>query len=424
MWFGQAVSLTGTWMQVIAQGIIVLTLWDSAFALGIVSFANMSPSLLVMLFGGVAADRTEKRIILLVTQAVMAVAAAAVGVLVLAGVLEFWMLVAIALVLGVAIGYDMPAYQALLPELVPPEKISQVVALNSSTFHGSRMVGPAIAGIVIAATGYATAYFLNAASFVAVIVSLLLIRHRPRPLLEGERRQSSIEGIVEGFRHMRQRPNLQAMLMLSAMNTMLVFPSIAVLMPYYATNVLGRGAGTLGVLMASAGVGSMFGALLLVWWADTWREARIWFGALVAPAALIVLSLTRTPAVAVLATGLASFSFSSQLGLIMMMMQESTPPRFRGRVMALSGISFTGGMPLAGLAASGLVVALGLPVVMAGSALLFLIGGSLVLRYAGGGIAEVVRASAREYRAVIAERGGGAAGRRLAGRRRRLSAKW
>src|SRR5207248_28936 len=169
IWIGSAISLVGTWMQVIAQGLVVLQLWDSAFALGAVNFANATPTLCVMLFGGVLADRSDKRMILIVTQAVMAALAAIVGVLVLTGAVQFWMLIVVTAVLGVAIGYDMPAYQAFLPELVPPEKIGQVVALNSSTFHGSRMVGPAIAGAIIAALGFSAAYFLNAASFIAVI---------------------------------------------------------------------------------------------------------------------------------------------------------------------------------------------------------------------------------------------------------------
>jgi MFS family permease len=403
IWMGNAVSLIGTWMQTIAQGLVVLTLWNSAFALGVVSFANMSPSLVVTLFGGVLADRADKRLILIVTQALMALLATLVGVLVLLGALQFWMLVLIAVVLGLVIGYDMPAYSALLPELVPPEKITQVVALNSSTFHGTRMVGPALAGLVIAALGFAAAYFLNAASFIAVIASLMLIRHRP---VRGEAHSSSaLEGLREGIAHARGRPNLQAMLLLTALNTTFVFPSIAVLMPFYATDVLGKGAGVLGLLMAAAGVGSMFGALLLIWWAETWREARIWFGALAAPAALIVLALTRSTPVAIAAACLASFSFSSQLGLIMMMVQESTPARFRGRVMSLHGLTFSGAMPLAGLIASGLAAVVGLPLVMSASALIFVVASAYVLRVAGGGIGQVVRDSSIEYEAVIAAGG-------------------
>ena len=157
VWLGQAISMTGTWMQMIAQGLLVLTLWNSAFALGALNFANAVPSLVVMLFGGVLADRADKRRILLVTQAFMCALAVAVGLLVLADSIQYWMLIVATISLGIAFGYDMPAYQAFLPELVPPEKIGQVVALNSSTFHGTRMIGPAMAGVLISAFGVATA---------------------------------------------------------------------------------------------------------------------------------------------------------------------------------------------------------------------------------------------------------------------------
>src|SRR6185503_9009859 len=163
IWTGQAISMTGTWMQAIAQGLLVLELWNSAFALGAVNFANAIPSLLVMLFGGVLADRADKRRILLWTQVTMCLLAVFVGSLILADAVQFWLILLAAAGVGIAFGYDMPAYQAFLPELVPPQRISQVVALNSSTFHGSRTVGPAIAGAVIGAFGLAAAYFINAA---------------------------------------------------------------------------------------------------------------------------------------------------------------------------------------------------------------------------------------------------------------------
>ena len=202
VWLGQAVSMTGTWMQMIAQGLLVLALWNSAFALGALNFANAVPSLIVMLFGGVLADRADKRRILLVTQVVMGVMALLVGLLVVADAVQYWMLIAATIALGVAFGYDMPAYQAFLPELVPPEKIGQVVALNSSTFHGTRMVGPAMAGAIIGVFGIAAAYFLNAASFLAVIFSLLIVRRRHAPRAAGAA-MSAIDGLKEGIRHAR-----------------------------------------------------------------------------------------------------------------------------------------------------------------------------------------------------------------------------
>jgi len=402
IWTGQAVSMVGTWMQMVAQGLLVLQLWNYAFALGALNFANAVPSLLVMLFGGVLADRAEKRRILIVTQAVMMLLALAVGVLIVADQVQYWMLIVATIMLGVAFGYDMPAYQALLPELVPPEKIGQAIALNSSTFHGTRMIGPAVAGAAIAAFGLAAAYFLNAASFLAVILSLLIIRYRPRRRPAGPH-LPAIEGLKEGLRHARGRPNVRALLLLTGLNTTLVFPVTAILTPFYVKNVLHAGPGVLGAMWAGGGFGSLLGALVLVWWNRELRVTRIWLGAAIAPVALVVLALTRDPWVAIAVQPLVSFSFSSQLGLIQMMIQESTPGEFRGRVMSLHGVTFNGTMPIAALAISAGAGAAGLPAVMLACAAAYTGTALWALRFAGGGIARVVADSFREYELIAVE---------------------
>lgn len=402
IWTGQAVSMVGTWMQMVAQGLLVLQLWNYAFALGALNFANAVPSLLVMLFGGVLADRMEKRRILIATQAVMMLLALAVGVLVVTGQVQYWMLIVATIALGIAFGYDMPAYQSLLPELVPQGKIGQAVALNSSTFHGSRMVGPAVAGAAIAAFGLAAAYFLNAASFLAVILSLLIIRYRPQARPAGPQ-ASALDGLREGLRHARGRPNIQAMLLLTGLNTTLIFPVLAILTPFYVKNVLHAGPAVLGALWAGGGFGSLLGALVLVWWNQQWRVARIWLGAAVAPIGLAIMAITRDPWVAIAIQPFVSFSFSSQLGLIQMMMQESTPAEFRGRVMSLHGMTFNGTMPLAALAISGVAGATGLPAVMLVCAAMYAATAAWALRFAGGGIARVVRDSLREYELIAVE---------------------
>ena len=207
VWTGQAISMTGTWMQMIAQGLLVLQLWNSPFALGALNFANAVPSLRRHAVRRRARrprrqaphpDRDADGDVRL---------ARSVGLLDRRRrASQYWMLIVATIVLGIAFGYDMPAYQAFLPELVPPEKIGQVVALNSSTFHGTRMVGPALAGAIIAVFGIATAYFLNAASFLAVIFSLLIVRLPSAARPESGPTTSAIEGLKEGIRHARERP--------------------------------------------------------------------------------------------------------------------------------------------------------------------------------------------------------------------------
>jgi MFS family permease len=401
VWTGQAISMTGTWMQAIAQGLLVLELWDSAFALGAVNFANALPSLIIMLFGGVLADRADKRRILIATQVVMCLLALTVGVLVLSDAVEYWMIILATIALGIAFGYDMPAYQAFLPELVPPQRISQVVALNSATFHGSRMVGPAIAGGVIGIFGIATAYFINAASFIAVIISLLIVRYRPQARVV-HAAGSTLDGLKDGFSYARERPNVLVFLSLTGLACLFLFPFMAILSPYYVTEVLDEGAGVLGLMWAASGVGSLLGAMALVWWPTQLRTERIIAGAIVGPLALLVLAFTREPAIAIIATAFSSIAFSSQLNMFQAMLQESTPQDFRGRVMSLNGIAFNGTMPFSGLAASGLAIAFGLPAVMVGAAAVYAVIAALVLRGAAGGIANCVHMSRQQYEVLQA----------------------
>jgi MFS family permease len=389
-------------MQMIAQGLLVLELWDSAFALGAVNFANALPSLLVMVFGGVLADRADKRRILLWTQLVMCLLALGVGVLVLSDLIEFWMIILATIALGIAFGYDMPAYQAFLPELVPPQRISQVVGLNSATFHGSRMIGPAIGGAVIGLFGIATAYFINAASFVAVIFSLLIVRYRPKQGA-AQAMGSTLDGLKQGFRYARSRPTVLVLLALTALACLFLFPFMAILSAYYVTDVLDEGAGVLGLMWAASGVGSLLGAMALVWWPSQLRTERIVAGAIVGPIALVVMAITREPAVAIIAAGFASIAFSSQLNMFGAMLQESTPQEFRGRVMSLNGIAFNGTMPLSGMGAAALAVVFGLPSVMIGAAVLYAVLAAVTLWLAAGGIANVVRMSHAEYAALSAE---------------------
>jgi uncharacterized membrane protein len=268
------------------------------------------------------------------------------------------------------------------------------------------MVGPALAAGIISAFGIAMAYFLNALSFIAVIFSLLIVRYRPKPRPEGEVHGSAIDGLREGLAHASERSHIKALLALTALACIFLFPTMAILSPYYVKEVLHRDAGVLGALWAMSGVGSLLGALSLIWWPSQARTLRIWIAALLGPVGLTAMALTRDPVVAVLASGLASVSFSSQLGLFQSMLQESTPPNFRGRVMSLNGIAFNGTIPIAGLGSAALATAIGLPAVILLSAGIYLLVVTYTLRFAGGGIDRVVRMTRTEYEEVQAAAGG------------------
>jgi len=355
-WSGQAISQTGTWMQQFAQGWVVTTLASSAFALASVNLAASIPILILTPFGGVAADRMDRRRILLFTQSVLAVLAVALGVLIQASHLQLWHVWMIAVLLGIATAYDLPAYQSFYPQLVEKEDLPQAIALNQAAFHGSRIIGPAIASWFVAQWGMAAAFFANGTSFLAVIGSLLLIK--PRDVTGG--RTNKRLSMAEGVRYVRENPQIVALLGLTVITTMFVFPNVATLMPFYAKHVLQVGAGGLGVVMAVSGAGAFLGAMFLVALPRRFRIGWIMTALVVIALCLSALAWSRHLAVSVAAAALLSFGISSTLGVASTMVQERVPDALRGRVMSLYSLAFTGVAPFAALAIARLADVIGM----------------------------------------------------------------
>jgi len=356
-WSGQTISQTGTWMQQFAQGWVVTTLAGSALALASVNFAASIPMLILMPFGGVAADRMERRRILLVTQSVMAALAVLLGVLIQVHHLRLWHIWVIALLLGLATAYDLPAYQSFYPQLVETEDLPQAIALNQATFHGSRIVGPAIASWFVALWGMAAAFFANGASFLAVIGSLLLIKPRAATAASpvGTR-----QFMAEGVRYVRERQNILALFGLTAITTIFVFPNVAVLMPFYAKHVLHVGPTGLGWIMAVSGIGALLGATCLLALPRSVRIGWIMTALVLVTVTLSALAWSRHLPLSVTAAAILSFGVSSSLGVASIMVQESVSDAFRGRVMSLYALAFTGVMPFAALAVARLADVIGM----------------------------------------------------------------
>ncbi|MBW3623997.1 MAG: MFS transporter [Armatimonadetes bacterium] len=357
-WTGQAVSLTGTWMQVLAQNWVVVTFTTSAFALGLLNFASSLPMMLLTLYGGVAADKWDKRRILIFAQVMLMVLAFALAGLYASGHLQLWHIYVLAVFSGIASAYEMPANQAFTPELVEPEEIPQAVALNNASFHGSRIVGPALAGFVIYAWGITSAFVANGFSFLAVLFSLMFVRaHRP-----SERRMegSTLEYMKAGMRYVRERPRLMILMGFSATMTLLVFPNLIVLMPLYAKEALNTGSRGFGYLMSSSGVGALIGSLLLLTIPHEQRPMRIGLGLAGVATALIVMGLSQALWLSCLGIFLNSLSFSTVVGLANTILQEVVPGHLRGRVMSLNTLTFVGIMPFASLLMTGLAEVIGL----------------------------------------------------------------
>jgi MFS family permease len=360
---GSAISDTGTWMQVMAQGYVMSTLTSKAIMLGMANLAAGLPMLLLTMVGGSVADRFDKRKILLATQFVQIALAISIGFLIMSGKLEIWHILAFAVALGISNSFEMPTLNALVPELVTRDEIQSAIAIDRAVFHGSRVVGPSLAGIFISVWGAASAFFLNAISFVALIIALLMIPPRPRGTAEEEEKRAS--GIKDGFRYVaKDKPSL-AMIGLIAATTVFIFPIITVMMPLYVRLVLGLGADRLGFLMGSSAVGSVIGAIFLI---SIPRQKRVPIMMVnVGIVAVAIFSLSRAPSF-YLATGLLIFNslgLAMNFGLANTIVQERAPDYLRGRVSAVFMLSFVGLMPVAGLGITGLSDLIGMPTALA-----------------------------------------------------------
>jgi MFS family permease len=345
-WFGQLISLSGTWMQTTAQAWLVLELTNSPVALGTVTFLQFLPITLLTLFGGVFADRLPKREVLLITQSVSAVQAYLLAVLVLTGRIELWQIYVLALVLGIVNAFDNPTRQAFVSELVGKNRLQNAVALNSSLFNAARIVGPALAGIVITAVGIGQAFLLNGLSFLPVIGGLLLMR--PEGFYPADRLEQGnvLRQLWEGVQYAVRTPKI--FLVLLTMGIVGTFGyNYTTILPLLAKYVLGTGAEGLGILTSAVGIGSLAAALAFASARRTSLAVLLGAG-LVFSILLVLVGLSRwLPITLVLlvlmgAVGII-YTASSNTSL-----QLRSPGALRGRVMSFYFLLFAGTTPIGG----------------------------------------------------------------------------
>jgi MFS family permease len=374
---GQLVSLIGTWMQSVAQSWLVYRLTGSPVLLGTVGFASQIPIFLLSPLGGVIADRYERRRVLLITQSSMMVLATALAVLTLLGHIQVWHVLVLASLLGVANGFDIPARQSFVIELVPRQDLPNAIAINSSMFNGARVVGPAIAGVVVSAVGEGWCFFGNAVSYVAVLAGLLSLTLPAREPADG--RPSPLEDILEGFRFVAGTGPIRALLLLLGAVSMTGMP-YAVLMPVMAQDVLHSGASGLGLLMGAAGTGALAGALALAWH-NSLRGLGRWvgFGAASFGTCLILFSLSRSLWLSVALLLPVGFSMLLQMSSTNTLIQSMVPDRLRGRVMSVYAMTFMGMAPVGALLAGAAAELLGAPRTIAIGGGISIIGGLLFL---------------------------------------------
>ncbi|HEY1581500.1 MAG TPA: MFS transporter [Chthoniobacterales bacterium] len=389
---GTSISDTGTWMQIMAQGWVMSTLTNKAIMLGMVNFAAGLPMIFLTMFGGAAADRFDKRKILVWTQVVQIALALVIGYLIYSHRIQIWHIIAVAGLLGIAFAFEHPALSALVPELVKREEIAGAVALDRAVFHCARLVGPSVGGIIVGLWGAAMAFFTNAATFLAFIIALLSLP--PRSLGSKEEEEQRASGIKDGFRYVRaDKPSLAMVGMIATM-TVFIFPTISVMMPLYVRDVLHFGPDRFGYLMAFSAVGSVFGAITLV---SIPRSQRLigMTGSVVA-VTFAVFALSRVNAFAFAAASLVVISFGLSLifGLSNTIVQERAPSHLRGRVSAVIGLSFFGLMPVAGLGVTSLADVIGMRTALAASSICYGVSALFVLSRIGGRLNETPAALA------------------------------
>ncbi len=378
---GSLVSDSGTWMQMMAQSWVMSGLTNKAIMLGLVNFAAGLPALVLAPTAGSLADRLDKRKILIATQIAQIVFAIALGFLVLSGRVQIWHIIFFALLLGIAFSYEMPAISALVPELVKRDEIAAAVALDRSVFHGSRLIGPSLAGYFVAWWGEASAFFTNAISFVALIAALISLPKRPIGTAEEEEQRRS--GIMEGFRYVRSNRIILSLIALIALNTIFVFPAISVMLPLYVRNILHLGAKSMGTLMAVSGTGAFLGSIGLL---SVAREHRLRFmGGNVVAIAVGVFLMSRSNGFLLTgcAMGIIAVALSMNFGLANTIVQEHAPAHLRGRVSAVFGMSFFGLMPVAGLIAPGFSDLIGIRTTLGVASVIYGIAALTVLSMAG-----------------------------------------
>ena len=356
-------SLVGTWMQTVSQSWLVYRLTGSAAQLGIVGFASQIPVFLLAPVGGAVADQGRRHRVIVATQTSSMILAFALAALTLTHEIRVWHVYVLAALLGSVNAFDIPARQAFVSDMVGREDLMNAIALNSSMFNGARIVGPAVAGVLVAAIGEGWCFFANAVSYLAVIAGLLMMRAPARP---AKAPGSNFERIAEGFRFVSSRGPIAALLLLLGVVSLAGMP-YSVLMPILADRVLHGGARTLGLLMSFSGFGALAAALTLATRKGVHGLGRwVAFSAGGFGASLIAFSLSRSLWLSAALLVPVGYALMLEMASSNTLIQAMVPDALRGRVMSVYSMMFMGMAPLGSLLAGLLAGRIGAPATIAG----------------------------------------------------------
>jgi MFS family permease len=367
-WLGACLSNVGTWMQIVAQGWLVYVLTDSPFLLGLVSFAGSIPILGFSIFGGELADRVERRRLMVWTQTGMMLLAFLLAALTIARVVTVWHIIVIAFLNGVVNAFNTPVRQSIISDLVPREDLQNAIAINSAQFQTSRMVGPALAGLALAAFGAGWCFFINGLSFLAVIGALLIMDVPPLP---PRKRQSVWRNVGDGLRYVGREPVIFALLMVAAIPSLFGQPYQA-MMPAVALGVLHTDAAGLGVLQSGAGAGALVGALVIASLSKARRGRLMLTMLMLFGVSLGFFSLSQVLPLSVFFVFWVGFSSMAYSALNQTFLQTLVADEMRGRVLSLLTLTTFGLQPFGALQA-------GFVASYAGVSFALLLGGAICL---------------------------------------------
>lgn len=377
LWFfGQMVSLFGTWMQSTAQGFLLYQLTHSTLYLGSVSFISGIPAWLLMLYGGVVADQVPRRTLLIITQICMMILAFILGALTLAHLVQPWHILVMALLLGIINAFDAPARQSFVLEMVSREDLTNAVALNATMFNTAVVVGPAAAGAAYAAVGPGWCFIINGVSFIAVIVALLLMKLKPFSIRT--RHTSAISELREGLRYVIAHPSIRMLIALVGVAS-LFGVSFATLLPAWAVRILGGDSTTNGLLQSARGLGALLSALLIASLGRFKFKGRLLtIGSFAFPCALLIFSLVRWLPLSLLTLVGVGAAQILVLNLANALVQTLSADELRGRVMGIYSLIFFGFMPIGGLLAGTVAARTSEPVTVFMGATITLVFAALV----------------------------------------------
>jgi MFS family permease len=377
---GQSVSLIGTWMQKTAVSWVIYTLTHSTLMLGVTLFCSQFPSFLFSLIGGVVSDRYNRFRVLLTTQVASMIQAMLLAVLILLKHYEVWEILTLSVMLGIINAFDVPARQSLVYEMVEDKNdLPNALALNSSMVNLSRLIGPAIAGLVLEYLGDGVCFLLNAVSFIAVIGSLLLMR---LPKYVGKPHTKNVFGeLKEGLAYIKRTPSIAFVLVMLALISLMVLP-FSTLIPYYARDIFKGTATTFGVIDSFIGLGAFSGAIFLASQKTGANLKKILFiNTLVFGAGLVLFSHERSYPLALLFVTIAGFGMMSQITVSNTLIQTTVAQNMRGRVISFYAMAFFGMQPLGGLLVGAISKWIGTTDTLMGEGVAALLIGMLHWRY-------------------------------------------